>query len=275
MTNAELSRANIEQKKQASDQRPPFNQIICGDCREVMTQLPKAAMVFADPPDNLGLKYDGYKDKKSAGEYIQDMTGWLSAAMEQAPIVWFSIYHRWLADVFGQLVFWKGKNLLDDWSFKLFIWRFTFGQHSDSDCGNGFRPIIRMTKKDARLYPDAIREPSKRQIIYNDKRANPAGRVPDDVWDFSRVCGTFIERRKWHPTQHPEALIERIVKFSTMPGDIVIDMFAGTGTVNRVCEKLNRNCYGIEISRYYCEQILKEQKDKQNLLKNFLSAMTK
>jgi len=114
-------------------------------------------------------------------------------------------------------------------------------------------------RPEAKLYPDAIRVPSARQLKYNDKRANPKGRVPDDVWEFSRVCGTFKERRRWHPNQHPEALIERVVKFSTAPGDLVIDMFAGTGTVNRVCKRLGRPCIGIEISEFYCEQIIKEQ----------------
>lgn len=75
------------------------------------------------------------------------------------------------------------------------------------------------------------------------------------VWEFSRVCGTFHERRDWHPNQHPEALIERIVKFSCAPGDLVVDMFAGTGTVNRVCRRLGIDCIGIEISEEYCRRI--------------------
>ncbi len=236
------------------------NQIICGDCLEILPTLPKAKMMFADPPDNLGLKYDGYKDKKPSSDYRQDMIKWFAAAEEQAPVVWFSIYHAYLATTLAQLVHWRDKGLMDAWTLKLFIWRFTFGQHRDSDCGNGFRPIIRLVKNDAILYPDAIREPSARQTLYHDKRANSAGRVPDDVWDFSRVCGTFKERREWHPTQHPEALIERIIKFSTVEGDLVIDMFAGTGTVNRVCKRLNRNCIGIEQSQFYCDKIAEELK---------------
>jgi site-specific DNA-methyltransferase (adenine-specific) len=148
---------------------------------------------------------------------------------------------------------------------RLFLWRFTFGQHRNSDCGNGYRPLLRIMRFGAVLYPDAIREPSARQTKYNDKRANPAGRVPDDVWEFPRVCGTFHERRKWHPNQHPEALIERIVKFSTKPGDLVIDMFAGTGTVNRVCKRLGIDCIGIEISRVYCEKIDNERKQQDTL----------
>jgi site-specific DNA-methyltransferase (adenine-specific) len=241
----------------------PTIKLICeirqGDCLKVLPTLPKAKMIFADPPDNLGLKYDGFADKIPDEEYIRGMVRWVSMAMVAAPIVWFSIYHKWLAYLMHNIVLWEQQGC-GDWKGKLFIWRFTFGQHRDTDCGNGFRPIIRllnMADRNGFLYPDAIREESQRQRN-GDKRANPAGRVPDDVWDFSRVCGTFKERRQWHPNQHPEALIERIIKFSTIEGDLVIDMFAGTGTVNRVCKRLNRNCIGIEQSRFYCDKITEE-----------------
>ena len=235
------------------------NTVICGDCSKVMAGLPKAKMVFADPPDNLGLKYDGYRDKVDTAEYITRLSvEWPSLAMTKADIVWFSIYHRYLPEFLTQLFRHQSERFMKEWSCRVFIWRFTFGQHRESDFGNGYRPIIRIMKNGTECYPSYVREPSKRQTLYNDKRANPAGRVPDDVWDYSRVCGTFNERRKWHPTQHPEALIERIVKFSCKPGDTVIDMFAGTGTVNRVCRRLGVNCYGIENSEFYCQKIQDE-----------------
>ena len=226
------------------------DRIICGDCLEVLPTLPRAKMIFADPPDNLGLKYNGFDDK------IPRYMEWLWKRLWKAwdyttDILWLSYYHKYQPNILS----WVGNY---DLPCRQFIWRFTFGQHRQKDCGNGYRPILRLMRPGARLYPDAIRVPSKRQTLYNDKRANPKGRVPDDVWEFPRVCGTFNERRKWHPNQHPEALIERIVKFSTAPGDLVIDMFAGTGTVNRVCKRLGRSCIGIEISPFYCEKIREE-----------------
>ncbi|MFA5163839.1 MAG: site-specific DNA-methyltransferase [Patescibacteria group bacterium] len=213
-------------------------------------------MIFADPPDNLGLKYNGFVDKIPYSEYCEKLFRWLELATSLSEMVWFSIYHKYLIETL-----FHAKGCGDT---RLFIWRFTFGQHNNNDCGNGYRPILRIMNQGAKLYPDAIREPSKRQTLYHDKRANPAGRVPDDVWDFPRVCGTFKEKRKWHINQHPEALIERMIKFSTVEGDLVIDMFAGTGTVNRVCKRLNRDCIGIEISPFYCEQITKELEGNEN-----------
>jgi site-specific DNA-methyltransferase (adenine-specific) len=212
-------------------------------------------MIFADPPDNLGLKYDGFKDQfGSPDEYTYWLTGRAQEALKHTNILWLSVFHKNLWGIWHDLVHTYGPIL----AYRVFIWRFTFGQHNNTDCGNDYRPILRLTRKDATLYPDAIREPSKRQTLYNDRRANPMGRVPADVWDFPRVCGTFKERRRWHPNQHPEALIERIVKLSCKKDDLVIDMFAGTGTVNRVCKRLGINCIGIEISKYYCEKIAVE-----------------
>ena len=228
----------------------PINQILCGDCLEVLPKLPRAKMIFADVPDNLGLKYNGYKDKIPQVEYMEKLYTWLEIAVEYTNIVWFSVYHKYLPEIL-----FHAKGCGDT---KLFIWRFTFGQHRNSDCGNGYRPILRIMRPGAILYPDAIRVPSARQTLYNDKRANPKGRVPDDVWDFSRTCGTFKERRQWHPNQHPEALMKRIILFSTKPGDLVIDMTGGTGTTLRVCQRLNRRCIIIEISPYYCQKISEE-----------------
>lgn len=225
-----------------------INKIIQGDCLEILQTLPVAKMIFADPPDNLGLKYDGYVDKRDF--YLTWLGSIIHLGIVRSRIFWISYYYRYQRAVMNQCQ--------DQANWRQFIWRFTFGQHRTTDCGNGYRPIMRIICGDAKIYPDAIRVPSARLLKYKDKRANPAGRVPDDVWEFPRVCGTFNERRKWHPNQHPEALIERIVKLSCKKGDLVIDMFAGTGTVNRVCKRLGIDCIGIEISDKYCKEIHKE-----------------
>lgn len=234
-----------------------MNRIIHGDCLDVLPRLPMSKMIFADPPDNLGVKYRGFVDRRTPGRY----SAWLRPVLEcsfYTNIFWLSYNAKWREEIYYHSSKWSLINQ-DMYKKREFIWRFTFGQHRQNDCGNGYRPILRIMRKSAKLYPDAIREPSARQTKYNDKRANPKGRVPDDVWDYPRVCGTFKERKTWHPCQHPKALLRRMVLFSTRPGDLVIDMFAGSGNMLEVCKELKRNCIGIEISRYYCNKIAKEQ----------------
>lgn len=229
------------------------SKIICGDCLQVLPTLPPAAMMFADPPDNIGCKYEGFKDRWSDdGEYFLWLYERIHAVMwpmSRPGFLWLSINNKWLFDMAVMLY---GSA---SYSTRLFLWRYTFGQHRGSDCGSGYRPILRFMRAGAKLYPDAIRVPSLRQTRYNDKRANATGRVPDDVWEFPRVAGTFKERKAWHPCQHPKDLLRRMVLLSTKPGDLVIDLFAGSGDMLEVCKELDRPCIGIEISEHYCKRI--------------------
>ena len=68
---------------------------------------------------------------------------------------------------------------------------------------------------------------------------NPLGTPVDDVWDIPMINPLSGERLDY-PTQKPEALLERIVKASSRPGDLVADFFCGSGTLPAVAEKLGR-----------------------------------
>lgn len=59
-----------------------------------------------------------------------------------------------------------------------------------------------------------------------------------------------------HPTQKPEALIERMVLASSDEGDLVVDPFSGSGTTLRVCQQLKRNAIGIEQNEEYVKQTI-------------------
>lgn len=227
-----------------------MNEIICGDSLEIIKTLPHARMIFADPPDNIGMKYTGYNDSIDIDLYRTFLAKIRTIGITHSDVFWLSYYYKHHFNVLYDLQNWEVLN--NNWH--QFIWRFTFGQHRSNDCGNGYRPILRVSRPSTVWNTDSIRVESARQRC-GDARANPAGRVPDDVWEFPRVVGNSHERRPWISNQHPEALIERMVLLSTQPGDIVIDMFAGSGTVHRVCKRLGRNSYSIDISPDYCERI--------------------
>lgn len=251
------------------------NRLICADALEVLPTLGRFKLLIADPPDNLGLEYDEYDDNLPDDEYLKLFSEWLWQFVNHADIVWVSFNAKWILSI-GEII----TNALRDWKCyesyeaRLFMQSFNFGQNRDSDCGNGYRPLLRLKHKDAAIYPDAIKVPSARQTKYNDKRAKEGGRVPLDCWDFPRVCGTFRQRRGWHKTQLHEGLIERIINFSTLSGDSICDVFSGTGTVLRaVCNlsashtdpgsgvewRQDRNpVTSIEISTNYCARIAAE-----------------
>src|SRR5262249_3665012 len=97
---------------------------------------------------------------------------------------------------------------------------------------------------------DAVRVPSARQLKYKDKRANPKGRIPGDVWTISRVCGTFRERVKGHGCQTPMQVAETIIRACSNPGDVVLDPMAGTGSIGVAARNLGRRFLGVEL----CEE---------------------
>jgi len=227
------------------------------DCLEYLkTTRREWTCIFADPPDNIGLKYNEYEDHMNHADYVTDLEAWLYAFVKKAQITWLSFNAKWWAEVGGicrQLSAETGGGL----KHRLMIQTFTFGQHRHTDLGNNFRPLVRLMWKDAKLYPDAIRVESVRQKM-GDKRADPRGRVPGDVFDFPRVVGNSKQRRAWHPTQLAEGLVERCIRLSTTDGDTVLDPFAGTGTTGRVCQRLERDCTLLDIDEEYCLKMAQE-----------------
>lgn len=227
--------------------------VIQGDCLDVLPTLGKFRCIFADPPDNIGLKYGGYVDRLPAHVYRQLLGSWVNAFVKHADIVWLSFNPLYVLDVAESV----RSYLPHDWEFKDCVQVFTFGQYNPNDLGTNHRPLWRLKHRDAPLYPEAIKVPSWREL-HGDKRAHPGGRVPGDVFDFPRVTGNSKQRRKWHPTQLHEALVERCVLFSTEEGDRVGDPFGGTGTTLRVCQRINRPCTLIEVDPSYCQKIAAE-----------------
>jgi len=80
-------------------------------------------------------------------------------------------------------------------------------------------------------------------------KVNPLGKAPVDVWDIP-IINSQAKERLGYPTQKPEALIEKIIKASSNPGDIICDFFAGSGTTLAVAEKLGRKWIGSDLSRF-------------------------
>lgn len=224
-----------------------YRKLLNNDCLDYLNQLNEQLdCCFADPPDNLGLKYDGLVDRIPHKLYID----WLQLVLkhvEKFNVFWFSFYHRYIPDIIPIVV-------KSNYNMRMYIWRFKFGQYSETDSPSGYRPILRISHPNWKPILTE-RVPSVREQI-GDKRATGVGRIPDDVWDYSRIQGNNDERRSWHPTQHPQCLYSRIAKMSVPENGTFVDLFAGTGTAFRSI--FHCNVIGVEQSRYYCDQISKE-----------------
>ncbi len=213
-------------------------------------------LCFLDPPDNEGREYDGYDDNLDKSDYVQLLREWIDIAcrVTYGP-VFVSVAERWIPDVEQGIREMRIPLIQRLW------WKYNFGQAQEKQQKYALcvRPIYWLNKHI--IYPDAIRIESVRQKM-GDKRAAEKGKIPPNVWEFSRVCGTFHEKKKWHKTQHPQALMERIILGHSKPGDLVLDGFIGSGTTAYACQKLGRDCIGIDTSQFYLDKIREHLNEK-------------
>jgi site-specific DNA-methyltransferase (adenine-specific) len=226
-----------------------------GDCIEVLSAIaaeqgPVVDLVFADPPFNIGYKYDVYEDRKAYDDYYAWTAEWMAACksvLKPTGSFWIAIGDEYAAEI---------KIIARDLDLHLrnwVIWHYTFGQATKSKFARSHAHLFYFVM-DPRVFTfnaDDVRIPSARQTTYADLRANPKGKVPDDTWSFSRVCGTFKERVQWHPCQMPEKVLERVVVSTSNAGDVVLDPFSGSGTTLAVAARLGRHWFGTDISDDY------------------------
>ncbi|MEA3225353.1 MAG: DNA methyltransferase, partial [Planctomycetota bacterium] len=172
-----------------------LNRIIQGDCIEVLGQArkPFADLIFADPPFNIGYKYDKYDDKVKSKNYIAWTKEWMSACkriMKPHGSFYIAIGDDYAANV--KIIADELGLFMRNW----IIWHYTFGQQTKTKFARAHTHIFYFAndEKSFTFNDRAVRVPSDRQLLYNDKRANPLGKMPDDVWNQDvRVCGTFKE----------------------------------------------------------------------------------
>ncbi|PKL47445.1 MAG: site-specific DNA-methyltransferase [Planctomycetes bacterium HGW-Planctomycetes-1] len=236
-----------------------LNKIIAGDCIEILGKAEEqfADLIFADPPFNIGYKYDKYQDRHKKEHYINWTREWMTACCNVLKPT--GSFYIAIGDDYAAQVKIIAEDMLGLFCRNWIIWHYTFGQHTKNKFARSHTHILYFVKdkNDFTFNDYAIRTPSDRQLIYNDKRANSVGKNPDDVWDcFSRVCGTFKERQGWHPCQMPELLLGRIIAASSNKGDCVLDPFIGSGTTAVVAAKYGRNYCGIDISESYVKKTI-------------------
>ncbi len=227
--------------------------LYCGDVLEVLRDLPeKARLIFADPPYNQGKDYGrGMKaDRLSTTEYILWCRRWIDCCAESLTddgSLWVVISEEW-ADQFGVLLRQAGLHRRS-W----IIWYETFGVNCKRKFNRCARHIFHCVKdpKNFVFNTQDIRRPSDRQTKYHDKRANPDGKLWDNVWKIPRLVGNAKERVPGVPTQIPEALVRPIIGCASNPGDLVLDPFVGSGTTCVVASQMGRRSIGIDLNPDY------------------------
>lgn len=230
--------------------------IYCGDSCELLETWPagEVQLAFADPPYNIGYVYDKYDDNKSAGEFVAWCRRWMTGihrVLRPDGAFYLAIGDDFAAElrIVARQIGFHPRNWI--------IWHYSFGQATKAMFARSHTHILYFVKdpKNFVFNDELLRFPSARHTEYQDLRANPDGRLPDDVWsDIPRVCGTFKERAGFHGCQLPEALLMRIIMASSCPGDIVLDPFVGSGTTAAAAKRLGRAYVGVDLSPDYVKQ---------------------
>jgi site-specific DNA-methyltransferase (adenine-specific) len=221
-------------------------EIVHGDALEELPRAGRPRLIFADPPYNIGVDYGAGEraDRRSPDDYLAWVAHWLDLCREALTsdgTLWVLISDEYAAE-YALLL--KKRFALRSWV----KWYETFGVNCSGKFNRCSRHLFYCVKdpKNFAFNPEAVTRPSARQAKYNDGRANPEGKLWDDVWIIPRLVGTAAERLPEFPTQLPLALLEPIVASCSEWGDLVVDPFSGSGTTGIAALSLLRRYLGIE-----------------------------
>ncbi len=224
-----------------------YNQLLCGDCIDIMKQIPDNSidLIVTSPPYNL---------KNSTGNGMKDGRGgkWANAELVNGYANYddnmpHEEYVAWQRDCLTQMF----RVIKEDGAiFYNHKWRVQNGLLQDrQDIVKGFpvRQIIIWRRKGGINFNPGYFLPTY-EVIYliakPEFKLAPKANALGDVWDITQA------RNNIHPAPFPEELVERIISSTT--SEIILDPFMGSGTTGVVAKKLNRIYIGIDISQEYC-----------------------
>ncbi len=233
----------------------PVNQIVLGDCVEVMRALPDKSvdLVFADPPYNLQLGGDLWRpDQTRVAAVSDDWDKFASfAAYDAFTHAWLSQARRVLKDTGTLWVIGSYHNIyrvgaiLQDigyWLLNDIAWvkMNPMPQMKGVRFCNAHETLLWAKKSHAQ---------KSYTFHYRYLKSGNEDKQMRSDWLLPICTGHEREMRdghKAHATQKPEALLHRVITATTNPGDMVLDPFCGTGTTAAVCKRLGRRYVTID-----------------------------
>ena len=235
------------------------DEVYLGSALDVLPTLPDESvdLVFADPPYNIGKRFGDFADRWPSDEaYAAWCRGWLEQCIAKLK-PHGSLYVMTSTQAMPYLdLFLRGRMTVQ----ARIVWHYdSSGVQARRHYGSAYEPIL-FCVKDKRRYTFngadiRVEAPTGARRKLVDYRKNPPAtygtqKIPGNVWYFPRVRYRMAEYEQ-HPAQKPEALLERIVRAGSNPGDVVLDPFAGAFTTAAVARRLGRGTISIESQREY------------------------
>ncbi|MFX0098480.1 MAG: DNA-methyltransferase [Candidatus Hodarchaeota archaeon] len=240
-----------------------------GNCLVGLKQMNDESvdLIITSPPYNINLKSrndytENYFDNLPEVNYrvqLHSLVQELHRVIKPRGSIWINMKSRWMDGKQNTVTASKGSLEPPMWLLdytrsnlilkNLVIWNYDINSDTQN---NKFHPRYEFffwfvkDPKEYNFYIDRIRTTPKTK----DKRNNPLGANPTDVWYVPLVKGNSKERND-HPAQYPESLVERIILGCSNEGEVVLDPFLGSGTTLNVALKHGRNGIGFEIEEEY------------------------
>jgi modification methylase len=230
----------MRRKRSTTDITALLGQVHHADCLDLLPGLPDGCidLVFADPPYNLQLRHelirpnltkvdavdDEWDKFESFGAYDAFCRAWLGECrrvLKPTGTIWvIGTYHNVhrLGAVMQDLGFW----ILND-----VVW-------VKMNPMPNFRGVRFTNAHELLIWAKRSEKASGYTFNYAEMKADNGGKQMRSDWTFPLCTGgerlKDAAGHKLHPTQKPLALVERIVRACSNPGDVVLDPFGGTGT---------------------------------------------
>ena len=249
-------------RKQTQLQQFPVNQILLGDCIEILDSLPAESVdvIFADPPYNLQLSGDLHRPNNSRVDGVEEQWDRFDsfAAYDRFTQAWLTAARRVLKPngtlwVIGSYhnIYRVGATLQDlsYWILNDIVWVKTNPMPN-------FRGK-RFTNAHETLLWCAKSKEARYTFNYEAMKALNEDLQMRSDWVMPLCTGQERLKNhkgeKAHPTQKPEAMLHRVILAASNPGDVILDPFFGTGTTGAVAKRLGRDFIGIEREAQYAE----------------------
>ena len=237
----------------------PLDQILQGDCVEVLSTLPAGSvdLIFADPPYNLQLQNDLYRPNQTKVDAVDDAWDKFDTFQDYDAFTraWLTACRRVLKDTGTLWVIGSYHNIyrvgaalqdLGFWILNDIIW-------VKANPMPNFRGVRFTNAHETLLWAQKTQGARYTFNHHAMKALNDDLQMRSD-WELPLCTGKErlkVGGEKAHATQKPEALLYRVILASSNAGDVVLDPFFGTGTTGAVAKKLRRHWIGIERDARY------------------------
>ncbi len=239
----------------------PLNQIIQGNCLDVLASLPEKSvdLIFADPPYNLQLQKTLWRPNLTKVDAVDDEWDQFASvkAYDEFCLGWLQTCRRVLKDTGTIWVIGSYHNIyrlgaimqdLGYWFLNDIVWVKTNPMPN-------FRGVRFTNAHETLLWASAAKGARYTFNHHAMKGLNEDKQMRSD-WLLPICTGPErikINGKKAHSTQKPESLLYRVILASSNPGDVVLDPFFGSGTTGSVAKKLHRDWIGIEQEAEYIQ----------------------